>query len=511
MISRRGREFIPEPGDVEGRDYVVCRLCMAPFRVISGSHLRRFHDWDSATPVLEYVARFGPKSHQSGVARANRRIALAEFFERTGRRWTKKRVLQEIRRRQARKQAIHYQAVRRARPVLAVMATEHFGSWDKALATAGLDPASVRLRRAWSPERVIVTIRRFQREGRPLNVGAVKEWGLVAKAVRAFGSWDQALRSSGIDPAGIRKDHMKWTKEEVLRAVQRMGSGVRHSRLKTEHPGAVTAAYRYFGSWANAVRKAGFRYKKPPAGRPKIWTREAILAAIRERGARGLPLSSHRLRREGGTLYDAALREFGGWRRAVEKAGCSAGLPLQHWTPTEIVDTLKRLHAANGRITGAMLATERRPHYESLSRSIERHFGNRTRALTALGLTWHRARPQQRWSKELVVEEIRRLHREGKALNRGAAPMALQMAALTYWGSWDAPLAAAGFDPERIRKTRSWSRERVLAALLRERAEGRDLAYRAVVRRDSGLATAAVRYLGSWTAARRLVERSSEP
>jgi len=76
-----------------------------------------------------------------------------------------------------------------------------------------------------------------------------------------------------------------------------------------------SAAKRQFGSWHAALTVAGFT----PARRR--WSKEAILAEIRDHFQQGRSLSSGAPANK--CLALAAIRRFGNWHKALRAAGVS--------------------------------------------------------------------------------------------------------------------------------------------------------------------------------------------
>lgn len=82
-----------------------------------------------------------------------------------------------------------------------------FGSWDRALTAAGLDADEISRYRRWSKNTIIFELKTRAADGENLNSGAVQQEdpGLHAAALRYFGSYDKALRAARINPNKIRK------------------------------------------------------------------------------------------------------------------------------------------------------------------------------------------------------------------------------------------------------------------------------------------------------------------
>jgi hypothetical protein len=156
---------------------------------------------------------------------------------------------------------------------LASAAWNVFGGWDEAVRAAGIDPDEVRLQRAgWTKALVVGEILSRRRKGGRLNRSAVqREQTALASAARAmFGGWDAALRAAGIDPATVRM-RRKWTAEgmiSAIRARQRAGKALTYAAAERDDAGLVGAAKPLFGSWDGALRAAGIR-PKFVRGRPR--------------------------------------------------------------------------------------------------------------------------------------------------------------------------------------------------------------------------------------------------
>ncbi|MBN1360324.1 MAG: hypothetical protein JW993_07025 [Sedimentisphaerales bacterium] len=117
--------------------------------------------------------------------------------------WTPQRVVQAIQRLQRDGTRLNHAAL--ARNSLSQAAVKIFGSWDAALREAGIDPETVRVyRKPWTAEELIAELRRKHECDEPLNARDVRPNHIRRPACRLFGSWDAALAAAGLDPATIR-------------------------------------------------------------------------------------------------------------------------------------------------------------------------------------------------------------------------------------------------------------------------------------------------------------------
>lgn len=118
----------------------------------------------------------------------------------------------------------------------------------------------------------------------------------------------------------------------------------------------------------------------------------------------------------------------------------------------------------------------------------------------------------QRWSRDKVLGEIRRLNDEGLDLRHGVVAgkhQKLVSASVRYFGSWGAAVSAAGIDYAAIRrksqsarsaKVTKWSRERIADEIQKLVDRGENLAAATARSNHPALFSAAVspRYFGSW-------------
>ncbi len=208
---------------------------------------------------------------------------------------------------------------------------EFFGSWRDAIRAAGLDPKEVcKRKRKWTKERIVQEIRRLHRQGEDLSHSAAKRnhQYLVVVAVdeRMFGTWREAIEAATLDYEEISK-HRFWSNSRIIDAIRGLhdsGEDLSHEAAKNNYGALVSAASskRYFGSWKAAIEAAGIDY----ADIRKInrWTEEKIIDTIRSLHAEGKSVNNSNMRRMGYRgMMEAASREsnFGSWANAVKAAG----------------------------------------------------------------------------------------------------------------------------------------------------------------------------------------------
>lgn len=123
-----------------------------------------------------------------------------------------------------------------------------------------------------------------------------------------------------------------------------------------------------------------------------------------------------------------------------------------------------------------------------LYRAARKWFGSWREAVLTAGVT---AKLPRRWTRDAVLDTIRRRHQHGPPLNQvWKDDQPLFQAAFKQFGSWHTALQAAGLA---VTSPRRWSRERVLQALQDHYRRGQVKVYEF----DVGLADAGRRYFGN--------------
>jgi hypothetical protein len=145
-----------------------------------------------------------------------------------------------------------------------------FGRWDRALHAAGLDADEVSRYRKWDRNTVVFELKARAQADEALNSGAIQkdDSGLHAAAVRHFGSYDRALRAAKVDPDSVRR-RRNWSRPDVLAALKqakRQGMHLADSTVRREHPALYGAAVRLFGTYTAARDAAGVKYKRRAPG-----------------------------------------------------------------------------------------------------------------------------------------------------------------------------------------------------------------------------------------------------
>jgi len=179
----------------------------------------------------------------------------------------------------------------------------------------------------WTKEQVILEINKIRSEKGDLsaNYCMQKRSSLFHAGYDRFGSWENAIRSAGIDYSTILK-HKQWSTHEILSEIsllREQGIDLSNKNIKKIRSDLVSIAENKFGSWANAVNAAGIDYFADVAiNKNKYWTEEKIIADIKWLHSIEANLSSQAMQKsEIRDLFDAAKVKFGSWENAVNSSG----------------------------------------------------------------------------------------------------------------------------------------------------------------------------------------------
>ena len=239
-----------------------------------------------------------------------------------------------------------------------------------------------------------------------------------------------------------------------------------------------------------------------------VWNKPEIIRTLKRLYKGGTDLSYNALAAKKQALVSAAAYHFGSYRQAVEKAGIdyAAVIRRPRWTKAMIIQLIKQAKRKGDDLHWSAVTRRRDELGKAAFASLQpRLFGSWARALTAAGLDADDVSRYRKWDKDTIIFELRARFRGHEPLNSGALQRedpGLHAAAVRHFQSYDGALRAARLDPAVLRERRSWDKADVIKSLKAARKSGRHLSDSAVRSEQPALYGAAVRLFGSFTAAR---------
>jgi hypothetical protein len=239
-----------------------------------------------------------------------------------------------------------------------------------------------------------------------------------------------------------------------------------------------------------------------------LWDERRIIQELRELHRRGADLSYNALARRRQALLSAAAYHLGSYRRAVEAAAIPYEDVLRRprWTRQRIVKMIKAAHGKGTRLYWSAVTVRGDELARAAFAALQpRLFGRWDKALVAAGLDPDRVSRYRSWSRVAVVAALRQRRRDGKPLGSGAlqkSDASLHAAAVRHCGTYESALVLARIDPQQVRQRKNWSRARVIDALRCVHRDGHHVSDSAVRKADAALYGACVRLFGQFTKAR---------
>ncbi|MCI0414924.1 hypothetical protein L0222_19280, partial [bacterium] len=377
--------------------------------------------------------------------------------------WSAEYVLDRIHELWRRKVPLNSGYIDKKQKHLLYASSKFFKSWDGALRAAGLDPDEVRLadvKVRYNRRDVIREILKRRNRGLPMNVAAVTtdDLRLFNAARRRFGSYSAALIAAGIDPDKVRSQRLPYQESDrqqllkAIRGVARIPEGKRGiaiQQLRTKYRKVVRRLFHM--SWPAAAKAAGVPFRAIHSVDHRDFTsKDQVITALKDRLRTGKPLSVRDLKQHALRLYKALLCFFPKYNDWYCELGISTrnirGAQLYR-NPKEVLAAIrKRVEIGLGMRRSDLFKEPDETRPNMLVRRAREFFGSWSNALKAAGVSMEKRRPNDlpRYpTKESVLQEIRRRHREGLPLGIGIEKgeslfkdTALTHTARRYFGSW---------------------------------------------------------------------------
>jgi len=233
-----------------------------------------------------------------------------------------------------------------------------------------------------------------------------------------------------------------WTRSRLIAEIRRHHRAGVPLRITVAPVKLVRAGQRLFGSWKAAVEKAGLHYDDLLLLRR--WSREKVIEMIQKLAGDGVPINGTHIRRRYPFLFAAAIVQFpSSWGKALRAAGFD---PDEHkkrrgrWDKQKAEDWVRK-RVENRR---SILV---RDVPGDLKDFAQYHIdGGWSGFVESLGIPYP-GKKDRRWTKELVLNEIRRWDSNGQAMHYSAMKRQdsnLLKKAIIFYGSWDRARTAAG-------------------------------------------------------------------
>ena len=281
--------------------------------------------------------------------------------------------------------------------------------------------------------------------------------GMSPAMVRIFGCWEGAIKAVGFDPDKERRGSPKpLTKAEVIeRIIKRYSSGeILNNTVEYKEPNLYHSAEKRFDDWRGAIIAAGI---DPSEVVNTIWTPGLVTQTLKRLKSSGEPIYAAYLSKKHSSLYGAARRLFGTWASAVRSAGFDPEKETtrpdliaenrRYWDTDVVIEGLKRLKDRGEPIYGRYIKT-RDP---ALYSAMVRYFGSWEEAIVAAGFEPDQERKKWFWDKDRIISELQDMKSQGAPVNPKyikTTRSGFYEVMRRYFGSWSEAVKAAGLDPE---------------------------------------------------------------
>lgn len=297
----------------------------------------------------------------------------------------------------------------------------------------------------WSSEKIVSELKRLDALNSDLSSSnANKEFkNLYQAGKRFFGSWYKALESAGINTDNHVKT-FRWTKDLLIKELQKIykeHGDLSGTFLQSNGMSSIPVmSKKLFGSYNNALIEAGFNPDEVHR-KKHMWTEHDVEKKIREVYEEYDDLSKEFFKKEYSGLVGYCDKAYGGWYHTLKHFGYPTDGICVHWKDdAQIIDELKRK-----KINGESLAHS--DVENNLALIAARRFGSWEEALKTAGIDPEEHRKYNRWTKEKMLEKIKEYYADGYNMcNKSIFQVdsALASSYKMYFDSWDEFLIEAG-------------------------------------------------------------------
>ncbi len=209
-------------------------------------------------------------------------------------------------------------------------ADRRFGGWRNALRVCGIEPQKYFQKEEWAKEKVRQKVRGLYENDSSLHSSfMMKTHNPLYKAgLRYFGSWEQTIKSVGLDYNEISKQKQVLSIEEIITEIKKLAetgqaldyssiieSGNIHAKRLFQR-----ASNRFDYGWEEALAEAGFDYDEIRRKRKKYGLIE-LGEKVKELENKGVSLNASSIMSNPDTakLHHAVSRRFSTWYDFLDK------------------------------------------------------------------------------------------------------------------------------------------------------------------------------------------------
>lgn len=255
-----------------------------------------------------------------------------------------------------------------------------FGSWNKALKTAGLETGANKPDgRPLTPEKDLLSDLRSVAEitGSAPSERTYRNHGeyAVKTYCNRFGGWNPALQAAGLEP----NVEMNLSEKTLITALQEfaeeLGRPPTNDEMDQRGPYTGNPYKRSFGNWNQALRKAGLEINQTR----DVAKTELMSELKRLTEELGHVPRQHEMREQGNWSVTVYKKRFGSWTEALQAAGFE---PNQRWRiPRK--ELLAELRAVTDKLGHPPTTIEMNEHGKFTTDPYQREFGTWRTALQA--------------------------------------------------------------------------------------------------------------------------------
>ncbi len=294
--------------------------------------------------------------------------------------WSKQKIISQIKKFHARYGCLSDSFIRKKKQKLYASACLYFQGWMHAVEASGFNYSDFVKTKDRSLPQLAKDLKEWSKEHGALNASEIRkeDLALYTAASKRFGSIEAAAKELGLPYYSKLK---YWTKERVAEEIKerdRIGLSLKPSRIIADNFSLYKAMRRYFNSWKDAVAYSGckcddyFEHNK--------YTDEILMKALQEWNKKHGVLNSTTLKLTDSVLFSAVNAKYGSVEKAAKKAGLPYKSRLTRWSPEKVLAALRN-RAAKGKI---MRPSKVREDNRSLYNAIRRYFGSFTKVMKHL-------------------------------------------------------------------------------------------------------------------------------